>query len=77
MLLGYYTEKSGNSSFTSGELVRLGKETKQPFTNASDAIAKLSGRGLMMSAGDKDGARAYALTASGEAYVEAMLETKQ
>jgi hypothetical protein len=76
MLLGYYTEKSGASSFTSGELVRLGKETKQPFTNASDAIAKLSGRGLMMSAGDKDGARAYALTASGEAYVEAMLEAK-
>ncbi len=77
LLLGYYLEKSGASSFTSVELVRLGKETKQPFANASDAIAKLSGRGLMMSAGDKEGARAYALTASGETYVEAMLEAKQ
>lgn len=76
LLLAYYLEKSGNASFTSGELVRLGKETRQPFTNASDSVAKLSGRGLMMSAGDKEGARAYALTASGEAYVEAMLEAK-
>jgi hypothetical protein len=75
-LLGYYLETSGASSFTSGELGRLGKETKQPFANASDAVAKLSGRGLMMSAGDKEGTRAYALTASGEAYVEAMLEAK-
>lgn len=76
LLLGYYLEKSGAASFTSGDLGRLGKETKQPFTNASDAVVKLSGRGLMMSAGDKEGARAYALTASGEAYVEAMLEAK-
>jgi hypothetical protein len=77
LLLGYYMERSGASGFTSGEINRLGKETKQPFANASDAIAKLSGRGLMMSAGDKEGTRAYALTASGETYVEAMLEGKQ
>jgi len=77
LLLGYYLDKSGTSSFTSGDLVRLGKEARQPFTNASDTIAKLSGRGLMMSAGDKEGARAYALTASGEVYVEGMLEGKK
>lgn len=77
LLLGYYIEKSGSTNFTSGDLVRLGKETKQPFTNASDTIAKLSGRALMMSAGEKDGARAYALTASGEADVEEMLQRKK
>ena len=77
LALGYYLEKvAGFSGFTSTELAQLGKETKQPFANASDSVAKLTGRGLMMSAGDKDGQRAYALTASGEAYVETLLETK-
>ena len=77
LVLGYYLEKvSGVSGFTSTELAQLGRETKQPFANASDAVAKLTGRGLMMSAGDKDGQRAYALTASGEAYVETLLESK-
>ena len=77
LMLGYYLEKSEGANFTAAELGRLGKEIKQPFANASDAVAKLTGRGLMMSAGDKEGARAYALTASGEAYVEAMLVEKQ
>jgi hypothetical protein len=77
LALGYYLERvAGISSFTSSELAQLGKETKQPFANASDSVAKLTGRGLMMSAGDKEGQRAYALTASGEAYVEALLEAK-
>jgi hypothetical protein len=77
LVLGYYLEKFGRvSGFTSTELATLGKETKNPFANASDAVAKLTGRGLMMSAGDKEGQRAYALTASGEAYVEALLEAK-
>ena len=75
LALGYYLEKvEGFSGFTSSEIAQLGKETKQPFANASDSVAKLTGRGLMMSAGDKEGQRAYALTASGEAYVEALLE---
>ena len=77
LMLGYYLEKSGNSSFTAAELARLGKEIKQPFANASDAVAKLTGRGLMMSAGDKENARAYALTASGETYVEEMQDEKK
>jgi len=76
--LGYYLEKfERRTLFTSTELVELGKETKQPFTNASDSVAKLTSRGLMMSAGDKDGQRAYALTASGETYVEGLLSTEQ
>jgi hypothetical protein len=78
LVLGYFLEKvEGFSGFTSTELAQLGRETKNPFTNASDAIAKLTGRGLMMSAGDKEGQRAHALTASGEAYVEALIEVKQ
>jgi hypothetical protein len=77
LLLGYYLEKTeGISSFTSSDLGQLGKSSKQPFTNPSDAVAKLTGRGLMMSAGDKEGQRAYALTASGETYVETLLEAK-
>jgi len=77
LLLGYYFEKSaGVSSFTSSELGHLGKEAKQPFTNPSDIVAKLTARGFMMSAGDKENQRAYALTASGETYIETLLESK-
>jgi hypothetical protein len=77
LVLGYYLEKMDRvTSFTSTEIAQLGKDTKQPFANASDIVAKLTGRGLMMSAGDKEGQRAYALTASGETYVEALLEGK-
>lgn len=77
LALGYYLEKMDRvTSFTSTDLAQLGKDTKQPFANTSDIVAKLTGRGLMMSAGDKDGQRAYALTASGETYVEALLEGK-
>jgi len=78
LALGYFLEKvEGVAAFTSSEIAQLGRDTKQPFANASDSVAKLTGRGLMMSAGDKEGQRAYALTASGEAYVEALLEAKQ
>lgn len=77
LILGYYLEKmAGSVGFTSSELVDLGRQIKQPFTNASDSVAKLTGRGLMMSAGNKEGQRAYALTASGEAYVESLLESE-
>jgi len=78
LVLGYYLERiAGFSGFTSTEIGQLGRETRQPFANASDSVAKLTGRGLMMSAGDKEGQRAYSLTASGEAYVESLLEAKQ
>jgi hypothetical protein len=77
LALGYYFERfEGVPSFTSTELAQLGRDTKQPFANPSDIVAKLTGRGLMMSAGDKEGQRAYALTVSGETYVETLLETK-
>jgi len=74
LALGFYLEKfEHHANFTSTELAQLGRETKQPFANASDSVAKLTSRGLMMSAGDKDGQRAYALTASGETYIEGLL----
>lgn len=77
LVFGYYLEKfRGISAFTSGELGQMGTDTKYPFANPSDAIAKLTGRGLMMSAGDKEGKRAHALTASGDAYVEGLLDDK-
>jgi|HubBroStandDraft_6_1064221.scaffolds.fasta_scaffold217585_2 hypothetical protein len=77
LILGYYLEKmAGSVGFTSSELVDLGRQIKQPFTNASDSVAKLSGRGLMMSTGNREGQRAYALTASGETYVESLLESE-
>jgi|GEM_PF-2291602 len=77
LILGYYLEKmAGSKGFTSSELVDLGRQIKQPFANASDSVAKLTGRGLMMSAGNREGQRAYALTASGEAYVESLLESE-
>src|SRR5579871_1083206 len=76
LVLGYYVEKVLGVAFTSSDLVELGKQIKQPFANASDNVAKLTGRGLMMSTGNKEGQRAYALTASGEAYVESLLESE-
>jgi hypothetical protein len=78
LVLGYYLEKYDNvASFTSGDLNEMGKTVKQPFANASDVVAKLTGRGMMMSAGDKEGHRAYSLTASGEAFVETLMESQQ
>lgn len=77
MALGYYIEKvDAQGSFITNELGQLGKEAKRPFGNISDIVSKLLSRGLMMSAGDKEGQRAYTLTASGEEYVESMYEAK-
>ena len=74
IILGFYLERlKSQNNFTTGELGELGKNAKYPFTNISDTVAKSVGRGLMMSAGEKDNQRAYALTASGEALVESML----
>jgi hypothetical protein len=74
LLLGYYLEKvDSQPSFTTSELRDLGKQAKYSFTNISDSVAGLVGRGLMMSAGEKDGHRAYTLTATGEEYAESLL----
>jgi len=74
LLLGYYMEKMDSQpSFTTTELRDLGKQAKYSFTNISDSVASLVGRGLMMSAGEKDGHRAYTLTATGEEYAESLM----
>lgn len=78
LTLAYYLEQTDKqSAFTTTELRDLSKKAKYPFTNISDTVAKLVSRGLMMSSGDKDGQRAYALTASGEEYVESLTELKR
>lgn len=74
LLLGYYMEQlNSQTSFTTKELASLGKQAKYAFTNISDSVARLVGRGLMMSAGEKDNQRAYTLTATGEEYAESLL----
>lgn len=71
LLLGYYLERMENqSSFTTGELASTGRTAKYSFTNISDSVARLVSRGMMMSAGEKEGQRAYTLTATGEEYAE-------
>ena len=76
VMLGYYIEKHQQTDrFTTSELQESGRAAKDPFGNISDVVAKLVARGLMMTDGDKDGQRAYSLTASGEAYVDEILRT--
>ena len=76
LLLGYYVEKvDAQPSFSTNDLRALGKQAKYVFTNISDSVAGLVRRGLMMSAGEKDGQRAYTLTATGEEYAESLLST--
>jgi hypothetical protein len=71
LALGYYLEKvEGLTSFTTKELLEASRQAKYPFSNISESVSRLVGRGLMMSAGDKEGARAYSLTASGEQQIE-------
>jgi len=78
LILGYFLEKYEQaSSFTTSEIGQLGRQAKYPFPNVSDSISRLVARGLMMSAGDKDGARAYSLTASGEALIESAVESEK
>ena len=77
LILGYYLERmTSQPSFTTSELGELGVQTKQPFSNISDIVSRLVSRGLMMNSGDKEGQRAYSLTASGEEYVESTIDTK-
>lgn len=76
IILGYYLERlNSQPSFTTSELGELGIQTKQPFTNISDIVSRLASRGLMMRSGDKEGQKAYSLTASGEEYVQSMMAT--
>lgn len=73
LALGYYLEKVEKaSSFTTKDLLALTRQVKYPFANISESVSRLVGRGLMMSAGDKDGLRAYSLTATGEQMIGSM-----
>ena len=73
LALGYYLEKVQNTSnFTTKEVLELSREVKYPFANISESVSRLVGRGLMMSAGEKDGSRAYSLTATGEQMIDSM-----
>ena len=72
LLAGYFLEKHKNEkSFTSVEVRETIKDAKiSPPKNPSDVIAKNIKKGLMMSAGDKDGKMAFVLTSDGEDAVE-------
>ena len=76
LALGYYMERmQAMQSFTTKDLAELSRQVKYPFANVSESVSRLVGRGLMMSAGDKDGSRAYALTATGEQMIDSMAAT--
>ena len=77
LALSYYLEKySSQESFTTSELSEACKKSKQPnFSNISDCVAKLVSQGLLMNVDDKDGARAYSLTTTGEKQIEGLLTT--
>lgn len=72
LLAGYFLEKYQNGeSFTSIEIRETIRSAKiAPPKNPSDAIAKNIKKGLMMSAGDKDGKMAFVLTSDGEDAVD-------
>jgi len=74
---GYYLEFFRKmENFTSAEIRdAIQKEAKtQPPVNPSDATSKNIKKGYMMSAGDKDGKRAFVLTSDGEDAVREMLQ---
>lgn len=75
LVAGYYLETSqGAESFTAAEVRDAIRGAKvRPPTNPSDAIAKNIKKGLMMSAGDKDGKMAFVLTTDGEEAVAALI----
>jgi len=75
LMAGYFLEKHvGADSFSTGEIVQTIRRAKvKPPVNPSDSIAKNIKKGLMMSAGDKEGKRAFVLTTDGEEAVTGAL----
>lgn len=75
LMAGYFLEKfEGMDSFTTAEIAdTIRKSKNNPPGNPSDTIAKNIKKGLMMSAGDKDGKRAFVLTTDGEEAVTVTL----
>jgi len=72
---GYYLESSEEKeTFTAAEVrdaIRAAKIV--PPRNPSDSIAQNIRKGLMMSAGDKEGKMAFVLTTDGEEVIDALL----
>ena len=68
LVAGYYLEKYENAeSFTAAEIRETIRKAKiNPPKNTSDTIARNIRKGLMMSAGDKEGKMAFVLTTDGE-----------
>ena len=75
LLAGYYLEVHKKyESFTAAEAKEIIKVAKiNPPKNTNDAINSNVKKGLMMSAGDKDGKRAFILTSDGEDAVKEMI----
>jgi hypothetical protein len=74
---GYYLEKiAGQENFTSLEIRDLISKAKRPLPkNISDSINGNIKKGLIMSAGDREGKMAFVLTTDGEEMVDSMSQT--
>jgi len=79
LMAGYFLEKhNGADSFTTAEITDTIRQAKiKPPANPSDSVAKNIKKGLMMSAGDKEGKKAFVLTSDGEEVVSAALRQVQ
>lgn len=79
LMAGYFLEKhNGADSFTTAEITDTIRQAKiKPPVNPSDSVAKNIKKGLMMSAGDKEGKKAFVLTSDGEEAVSAALDQVQ
>ena len=72
---GYYLETfQGEENFTAGEVRNAIQKAKiPPPKNPNETIAKNIKKGLMMSAGDKEGKMAFVLTTDGEETIKDLL----
>jgi hypothetical protein len=72
---GYYLETSGGAeSFTAAEVGEAIRKAKNPPPkNPNDSINQNIKKGLMMSAGDKEGKMAFVLTTDGEERIAGLL----
>lgn len=72
---GYYLEKfQNNESFTANDIRETIRNAKRnPPTNTNDAINSNIKKGLIMSAGDKEGIRAFVLTSDGEVAINELI----
>ena len=75
LLAGYYLEKGRDlDSFTAAEVRDAVRDAKtRPPRNPNDAINSNIRKGLMMTAGDKEGRLAFVLTTDGEEHVDELI----